>query len=303
LHFETRDAKTPFTYVFAEPVTEEQADEIQGAGEAAQKEFARTVVGLGKNEDEVQTAWKDIQDSVDQQLDKDEEGKSVKTGEEQESENGLLTEIAEEASEQDVAEETSEEMLEQEVADETAEERSDGEEEVMEETAEVNYEEEATAQPVEEELEDELDSRDVSPEEAEVAPAPEPQNPGPLVGWTLTTRSKINGGYVDRPRKLTETDEWKVEYHIQEIPEDSCWKLYNALKDRRQSLISTDDNEVDKSLQSYRGMIQRFSNRGRAWREKQDKIDAEMGVQVFRPLGPGSEAEAKATADAAETAP
>jgi hypothetical protein len=311
LHFETRDAKTPFTYVFAEPVTEEQADEIQGAGEAGQKEFARTVVGLGKDDEGVQEAWKDIQDSVDEQLDKDEEGKSVETGEEQDLEDDVLTETAEEDSEQEVAEETTEEDAEQEVMEKTVEESSkeemmeenveqSSEQEMTEETTEESSEEEATAEPVEEELEDEVGSENATPEEAALVPAPEPENLGPLIGWTLTTRSKINGGYVDRPRKLTEADDWKVEYHIQEIPEDSVWKLYNALKDRRHSLVSTDDKEVDKSLQSYRSMIQRFSNRGRAWREQQDKIDAEMGVQVFKPLGPGSEAEVPATDAAVE---
>jgi hypothetical protein len=274
-------------YVFAEPVTEEQADEIQGAGEKAQKDFARTVVGLGKDDPEVQTAWQDIQDSVDEQLDKDEEGKSMELSEEQDSEEDILIETADEDSEQEVVEEATEEELEQEILEENIEEGS---------------EEEATAEPVEEELDDEVDSEDASPAEGEVVPTTEPENQGPLIGWTLTTRSKVNGGYVDRPRKFTEEDDWKVEYHIQEIPEDSCWKLYNALKDRRHSLISTDDKEVDKSLQSYRSLIQRFSTRGREWREKQDKIDAAMGVQVFKPLGPGSEAEKPATGDATEKA-
>jgi hypothetical protein len=264
LHFETRQAKTPFMYVFAEPVTEEQADEIQGAGEAAQKEFARNVVGLGKDDPEVQAAWHNIQDAVDEQVDKDEEGKSTETSEEQSSERADAAKDAEEVKVQ---------------------------------------EQDLTTEIVEEESKDEVDSQDTSSEvaeDAEDADTADLTPEGPLMGWTLSIRSKINGGYVDRPRKFSQEDDWKVEYHIQEIPEQSCWKLYKALKERRHALVGMQDKEVDKGLAHYRSLIQRFSNKGREWRQAQDKLDEEMGVQVYKPLGPGSDAAAPVTIDATD---
>jgi hypothetical protein len=236
-----RDAKIPFMYVFAEPVTEEQADEIQEAGATAQKEFARTVVGIGKDNPEVQAAWQDVQNGVDEQVDHDGGDK--------------------------LAAEKEEEQVE--VAD-------SGTEEVA---SDVNG------------------SQDIATAAQEEAPTTEQAPDGPLMGWTLTIRNKINGGYVDRPVKIKKEDEWAVEYHIQEIPETSRWRLYNALKERRQKLIGDEEQEVDKGLQTYRALIQRFTKRGRRWREEQDKMTEEMGVQVYKPLGPGSETEAPTKAD------
>jgi hypothetical protein len=200
-------------YVFAEPVTEEQADEIQNAGEAAQKAFARNVVGLGKTDSEKTTAWEDVQDDVDEQLDKDESG---------------VPEEIEEATE------------------------------------------EATEGETEEETEETTTSE------------------GPLMGWTLTVRNLVNGGYVDRPNRLDNSDEWKIEYHMKEIPEESRWKLYNALKDRRHQLIGQDEEEASKGLKHYRDLIKRFSNRGRKWREEQDKLNDANPGQLYRPMGPGA---------------
>lgn len=229
-------------YVFAEPVTEEQADEIQSKGEAAQKHFARTVVGVGKDDPEVQEAWQNIQDEVDEQVDEDKIGK-----------------LADEAQDKQISE--------QEEATE-----------VIEESGNEFDSQEAPST-----------SADDTPAADDTPPATDDTPRGPLMGWTLTVRNKVNGGYVDRPTKFENEDDWKLEYHIQEIPEESRWRLYNAVKERRHGLIGLEEQEVDKSLQNYRNLIQRFSNRGREWRETQDKLNEEMGVQVYKPMGPGSE--------------
>jgi hypothetical protein len=239
---ETRNAKTPFMYIFAEPVTEDQADEIQNAGAAAQNEFAQTVVGVGKDDPEVQAAWQDIQNNVDEQIDEDQGGK--------------LTDKT-----------PGDELSRQEDATETAEEETSNDAE--------------TSAPAAEETSTTTD---------------EPEPSGPLMGWTLTIRNKVNDGYVAQPNKTTAEDDWKIEYYIQEIPEGSRWRLYTAVKERRRGLVSN-DAEADKSLKNYRDLIQRFSNRGREWRETQDKLNEEMGIQVYKPMGPGSDA---VTADGTE---
>jgi hypothetical protein len=212
---ETRPAKTPFMYIFVEPVTEDQADEIQNAGAAAQKEFAQNVVGVGKDDPEVQAAWQDLQNNVDEQVDEDQGGK--------------LTDETEGDAERPAS-----------AADETS------------------------------------------------TTTEEPEPSGPLMGWTLTIRNKVNDGYVAQPNQITAEDEWKIEYHIQDIPEASRWRLYTAVKERRRGLISNTE-EAEKSLQNYRNLIQRFSNRGREWRTTQDQLNEEMGIQVYKPMGPGSE--------------
>ena len=88
-------------YIFAEPVTEEQADEIQSAGEAAQKEFAQNVVGVGKGDAETQAAWQEAQDDVDEQVDAEKTSEEVEA---QEDEHSTTVEDVE----QDIVEETAE---------------------------------------------------------------------------------------------------------------------------------------------------------------------------------------------------
>lgn len=291
--------KTPFMYVFAEPVTEEQADEIQSIGNEAQKNFARTVIGIGKDDPQVQAAWQDIQGEVDEQVDEDGEGKLTTeiSGDDSPAETQVDADgSGETAVDADTVEETDvdEVVVGETAVGETAVDDIVVEETVVDETA-VEAESQEPAETVEDGASESVVEGDVQQSTAAPpvdATATEPPCDGPLIGWTLTVRSKVNGGYVDRPRDFTAEDDWQVEYHIQEIPEASRWKLYNALKERRRNLIGLEEQEVDKGLQNYRDLIQRYSNRGREWRKQQDKLNEELGVQLYKPLGPGSDTEA-----------
>lgn len=237
MHFEIRGTKAPFLYVFAEPVTEERADEIQSTGEAYARDWARRVVGVGKGkgDPEVQEAWQELQDEVNEQV----------------SEDGTASKSTATTAE-DVA--------------------------TVEETTESAQEDAETSEDAE---------NDTPPVEAPKS-AKDTTSSGPLMGWTLTVRNKVNGHYLTRPEKLEPEDDWQIEYHINDIEEDSAWDLYNSLKERRRQLVGLSDEEVDKSLSSYRQMIQRYANRGRTWRAEQDQLNDERGVQLFKPLGPGS---------------
>lgn len=59
-------------YVFAEPVTEEQADEIQNSKSEARKKFERDVVGVKRDDPDIQAEWQDIQSRVDEEVEGDE---------------------------------------------------------------------------------------------------------------------------------------------------------------------------------------------------------------------------------------
>lgn len=147
------------------------------------------------------------------------------------------------------------------------------------------------AQTVQEELNEDEDTAEdsestVDQEPTEVKHSTKTE---PLMGWTLAVRNRVNGAYVERPSNLTPSDNWSIEYHIKEISEDAKWRIYNALQARRKKLLSNEEEQVPYSLHQYREMIKQFSTSGRRWREEQDKIDAEMGQQIFRPLGPGAD--------------
>ncbi|KAF2750254.1 Pet127-domain-containing protein [Sporormia fimetaria CBS 119925] len=233
LHFESSQGAQPYMYIFAEPMTDEQADEIQEAKSELRKEFERTVIGIKRDDSEVQAEWQEIQDMVEQEVDGD-EGKA----EEGKAEEGK---------------------------------------------AEEGRAEEGRAE------EDDQTTPEQSVSETEGSQDDATSSGGRLMGWTLTIRNRVNGTYVERPEDLTPSDDWKLEYCIQEIKEAQRWKAYNGLRKRRETLIGKDREEQSKSLATYRELIKRYSIAGRKWREEQDKIDAEMGRQLYRPLGPGSE--------------
>ena len=76
--------KTPFMYMFAEPVTEEQVQEIQTKNKSKIEEFERKILGLHNEEGEAASAereeeteddaskWEDIQAKVEEELNSDE---------------------------------------------------------------------------------------------------------------------------------------------------------------------------------------------------------------------------------------
>jgi len=226
-------------YIFAEPVTEEEADSIQSTKQTAQKAFARDIVGINRNDPEIQKEWHDIQDHVDTEVDEDEiRGQVEDTEEVDETESDDAT------------------LVENEDSTEDAEAVEDVEKNAVEE---------------------------------DLAKTPT----GPLMGWTLAVRNRVNGVYVERPENISPEDKWTVEYHIKEIAPEARWNLYSKVKDDRQKLIGRTEEGENTGLENYRRIIRNFSNRGRRWREQQDMADDQAEKQVFQPLGPGSEAEDK----------
>jgi hypothetical protein len=270
-------------YIFAEPVTEEQADEIQNRKQSVQKAFARDIVGINRDDPEIQKEWHDIQDRVDNEVGEDENRGQVEGAEEVDE----VEEDDAELVESDDAREDTEAGLEE--TTEESEDRSteEGTEESTAEEAEEGIEE---TENTEEDTEAVDEAGEEGVEQVRSKPAA-----GPLMGWTLAIRNRVNGVYVQRPENLTPEDVWTVEYHIKEIAPETTWGLYEKVKAERAKLIDMTE-ERNNSLENYRAVIRNFSNRGRKWREEQDKVDEQMEKQIFRPLGPGSETENKGDA-------
>lgn len=74
-------------------------------------------------------------------------------------------------------------------------------------------------------------------------PAPETPETPEIIGMIMTIRNKVNGRYVVRPEKLTNSDSWKVEYAIEEIETKRAHTLYTMLKTRRKALLSRGDKD------------------------------------------------------------
>ena len=78
IHFETRETISAFMYVFAEPMSEAQVQEIQSKNAADIEEFERSVLGLKseapseENEQDNETKWADSEASVQGVMNQDE---------------------------------------------------------------------------------------------------------------------------------------------------------------------------------------------------------------------------------------
>lgn len=79
IFFETRETATPFMYIFAEPVTEDEIQRIQNSKKAEIEEYERTVLGFHREptpeelKDEQQKAdWEELQAKVEESMDNDE---------------------------------------------------------------------------------------------------------------------------------------------------------------------------------------------------------------------------------------
>jgi hypothetical protein len=183
LHFETRKAETPFMYIFAEPVEEEQIEEIQATNKAEIEKFESRVLGLSKEdaaEEERKTEWETLQAKVEESMEKDELGHEttatdddheIWTEEEQRRVEELLNAAAQEEGEHEDDEDGEEDelVLDELEADEDVEEEEDSKDESLEESEKNGEDEESTNESLEEgeDIEEEEYSKNETLEEAE----------------------------------------------------------------------------------------------------------------------------------------
>lgn len=304
-------------YIFAEPVTEEEADAIQSSGQDAIREFERTVIGIERDDDRSKAEWKEIQARVDEEMEEDEENDEEDVvddtddaRDEDDDHDGAALVSAEEIREEidleidsDDTEGANDEVpLATETDDDGAPEQSNEAASEMEDEngrAEVDSESSESPEntdPDTEEGENETPatSADEGGTEIESEAAQDTSTHPPHVkGWTLTIRNRVNGSFVARPENLRPEDDWSIEYTIAEITPLRVDTLYEAVIARRKKLLTFNKDQENNSWKGFRETIRKYTQKGRDWRETQDAIDARLGKRVFRPLGPGSGKEGK----------
>jgi len=110
-------------------------------------------------------------------------------------------------------------------------------------------------------------------------PAPELN---PLLAMTLVIRNKVNDQYVTRPEKLESHDKWDVEYALSEVPKlESAHRLYKMTKVRRARALTRNVDLGAKNAwnNTFIANIKKMSEKGRVWREKQDKIEKQLPLK------------------------
>jgi len=106
----------------------------------------------------------------------------------------------------------------------------------------------------------------------------------PLLAMTLVIRNKVNNSYVERPEDLGDHDKWEVEYALSEISSlGSAHNLYEMTKARRQRTLtrSLDLSKENTWNDRFIASIKKMNEKGRLWREKEDKIEKKLPVKTL----------------------
>ena len=262
-HFETRDAVTPFMYIFAEPVTEEEINAIQTKNADAINAYQQRVLDLPRNPD-------------DESSDADAASEESAAGSTAADASSVEAAVAETAT-AEVHTDASANAPAAAETRETAEQlgATTADEQPQETTPAANtYDSSA---PVDESLLSELNQESENSKEQG-----QPQGPRELLAMTLTVKNIVNGQKVERPNNFKATDEWTVDYELTELPADQALPLYNACQKRRQkALMGRGEDETDVAANVYIRKLREISKQGRKFREEQDAIDKEKGFVVL----------------------
>ncbi|GAW25405.1 putative mitochondrial membrane protein Pet127 [Rosellinia necatrix] len=103
------------------------------------------------------------------------------------------------------------------------------------------------------------------PSADEVTPEPE------LLALSLTIKNKVNNTYVERPDQLKSTDDWTVEYEIQEMVGGRAQKIYAQLKERRRKTFCDAGDKDIEWYKMFKGNLEIFTKKGRKFRESETR--------------------------------
>ncbi|KAI9934117.1 hypothetical protein AWENTII_000484 [Aspergillus wentii] len=224
-HFETRDSHTPFMYIFAEPVTEEEIHAIQNKNKAEVEAYQNRILNL-----------------------------KPKNGSDDSSE----VDGNKEAPSPDNNDQSSQPALE----------------------TSGNPKEDLTAS-------NEVYDSSAPPDEAflseiEAEEQSQSEDKRELLAMTLIVRNKVNDQLVDRPANLSSSDNWTVDYELSEIQDKKARSLYASCQKRRQkALAGRGEDDADAAANVYIRTLRAISQKGRLFRQEEDRIDKEKGIVVL----------------------
>ncbi|KAG4219459.1 hypothetical protein PC116_g32061, partial [Phytophthora cactorum] len=107
-----------------------------------------------------------------------------------------------------------------------------------------------------------------TPEEipADAKPAEEEVIDENLLGMVLTVRNKVNGEYVTRPQDMRKTDQWVVEYNVEEIAPKRANTIYKQIQARRRAVFEDTGNKESEWYKMFRGRLEQHTMSGRKFR-------------------------------------
>lgn len=259
MHFETRSAKTPFMYMFAEPMTDTEIENIQEVAKQKEIDFDRQLLGLNPLHpevtigDDIDGEWNRMDEDVEEDIRRD------------------SSSVDQASSKADLSDGPDLSVESQDYSITSSTESAATRKPDSEESSEIIHEnvEESSREPKAEE------SNEGS--QQDVIESIEPKKS--ILGMVIAIRNKVNDQYVDRPEKLSPHDTWTVEYALKEIGHLDARKSYNSLKSRKKnaSLLSRTDDRI----RSFRATLARYSSDGRKVQSRQDELDSVAGRVVY----------------------
>ncbi|KAL4801683.1 mitochondrial protein Pet127-domain-containing protein [Aspergillus unguis] len=251
-HFETRatTASGPFMYIFYEPVTEEEIQQIQTRNKAEIDAYQQRVLNLPKNSSSVSSDSEDT-----------EETKFI------EEEETVDDETPDDDTAEDVEDETPVAHVGEVSAGEFSAEGVSAEEASPEQTS--------TEQALPEQASTEQTSTEQAPTQTDAASEPQEREVSAIY---LTINNYQNGQRVERPEDFRAHDLWTVRYQMSDLEGPKVQSLYEACMRRRQNALETAAQEPQSN---YLKKLKRLSQRGRDLSRNQDERDKQNGVTVL----------------------
>ncbi|KLU90153.1 mitochondrial membrane protein Pet127 [Magnaporthiopsis poae ATCC 64411] len=105
-----------------------------------------------------------------------------------------------------------------------------------------------------------------------------------IMAIAVTIRNSTNRGYVKRLNAVSKNVDWALLYSFEEIEAPRAQKLYQLCKNRREALLTAANTPLgnDRYQKSFAQTLQNFTNKGRAFRVREDKRAREHGkVDVY----------------------
>lgn len=102
----------------------------------------------------------------------------------------------------------------------------------------------------------------------------------PILGMKLHIRNVVNEKPVIRPQGLSNEDEWKVEYTFTPLRPALAWRQYKLCKNRRKKILMA-PQESDAAVSYYLRRLIEMSKKGAEWRRQQDELDAQRETVVL----------------------
>ncbi|KAK7520823.1 mitochondrial protein Pet127-domain-containing protein [Phyllosticta citriasiana] len=297
IHFETRDSQTsPWMYIFAEPMSEDEVQAIQDTNKAKIQAFERRVLGLdsGNGEDAEEAAEQDaamsdgsfeegvgstpvVESNVHREEESDADGEAIF----EEVEGSTASEEVQDdaVSESATSEPTAEdEMALAWLAGATQDGISVDGIKLPDFDADGEVIVGSAAQ------EDVSESQETRDDVDATSNASEGGSSRPLFGLRLSIINTVDGKRVVRPSNLDEKSDWTVHYSIQELSRQKAEANYKACRKRRAAGFAMSAKEVkgDKVLSYYQRFLRNLSDKGRVWRGDRDQELEQRGKVVFK---------------------